>query len=316
MFRLNKIFISVPLALAFCAGSAGAGFQDYGMGARGAGKAGAFIASVDDASAMLWNPAGLNEVFMKEAMLSYHKPYAGLEGIDLSMGFLSFAYPVDGVANFGFAATSYNGDGKYKETTVQVTAAKDLSMTFSLPAGMILAGGLNLRYLNSTYLWDDEIKALDDPITATDGAGALTADIGLIFQPVYGLPVGLTVKNLLPADVGLVGEDKVPMEIKLGAASRMGFVGAFDGVVPEVVIGYRNHDYDDGKLSFGAGVEGWLAERTIGLRCGVNNNEAALGASFERFIGSYMFRIDYAAVLSFTLGDNAGSHRFSTSLRF
>jgi len=315
MIRKNgKLYILSSVALILLSAPVRAGFQDYGWGARGAGKAGAYTASVDDASAMMWNPAGLSNIFMREAILSYHKPYAGLDGISLNMGFLAFAYPVDNVANFGIAATTFDGDGKYSETTVQLTAAKDFTEMLNI-GYMTLSGGLSLRYLGSKYKWDSEIEELGDPITENDGKGALTADIGVIFQPIYGMPIGLTVKNLLPADVGLESRDTVPMEVKLGVAKKMGFVGAFDSVTPELVLGYRNHEYED-NLSWAAGIEGWLMDRTFGIRGGVNNNELALGASFEKFFGGNVFRIDYAAVISFTYGDNLGSHRFTTSYRF
>lgn len=311
---MHKSITASLVLLLSLTGVSRAAFQDYGWGARGAGKAGAYVASVDDASSMLWNPAGLSNIFMREAILSYHKPYAGLDGISLNMGFLAFAYPIFDVANFGIAATTFDGDGKYSETTIQLTAARDFTDLLNL-GHMTLSGGVNLRFLSSRYKWDDEIEALGDPITENDGATAFTADIGVIFQPVYGMPIGLTVKNLIPADVALVGEDIVPMEIKAGVAKKIGFLGAFESVTPELVIGYRNHEYEE-NLSWGLGVEGWLGERTIGLRGGVNNNEFALGASFERFFGMNVFRIDYAAVFSFTLGDNMGSHRFTTSYRF
>ncbi|NLB34980.1 MAG: hypothetical protein GX817_04065 [Elusimicrobia bacterium] len=314
MKRFYKIFL---FSIAFFLGLSSfslAGFQDYGWGARGAGKAGAFMASVNDASAMMWNPAGLSDIFMKEAVLSYHKPYAGLDGLSLNMGFLAFAYPLDDIANFGFAAATFDGDGKYSETTIQLTAAKDFTEMLNFYP-MSLSGGVSLRYLANKYKWDDALRDLGDPITSKDGKSAVTADIGLIFQPVYGLPIGLTLKNLLPADVGLAGKDIVPLEAKLGVAKKLVFVGAFDSLTPELVLGYRNHEHDGG-FSWAVGVEGWLMNNSLGVRGGINGNELALGASIEKFFGSHVFRLDYAAVISFTFGDNMGSHRFTTSYRF
>ncbi len=314
-FKKYGLIFIVAAGMGLLPGVSSAGFMDPGWGARGAGKGGAFIASVDDVSAVMWNPAALSEVYMREALLSYHKPYAGLDGVNLNMGFASFAYPVEGIGNFGASFTSFDGDGKYRETTFQVSGAREFSELLNIEP-MMLSAGVNLKYLLSRYYWDSEIKALGDPVTEKDGAGAFTADIGVLFQPSYSIPVGITVKNIIPADVGLAGEDIVPLEFKAGAAYRLGTVRGVESLTPEIMVGYRDHEYDDGKVSWAVGVEGWVLDHTLGLRAGINDNEGALGASFEKFIGDFILRIDYAVLISSTLGDNLGSHRISTNLRF
>jgi len=306
----------IILILFFSFTSVNAAFIDPGWGTRGAGKAGAYIATVDDASAMLWNPASLSQIFMKEAVFSYHKPYAGLSGVNLSMGYFGFAYPVIGVANFGFSSTLYSLRGTYSENSFQLTAAKELSEVLPAIEPVKLAAGVNIKYLTHSYNWDDELESLGDPITGNDSAGALTADAGILFQPAYKFPVGLCVKNIIPADIGLETEDIVPLELSAGAAYRFGTYGAFEDITPEIKVGYRNQEYEEGRVNYALGLESWLNSHTIGIRVGVNNNEAAMGGSYEKFFGSVGIRIDYAAILSVRIGDNWGSHRFSTSVKF
>ncbi|MBN2406532.1 MAG: type IX secretion system membrane protein PorP/SprF [Elusimicrobia bacterium] len=292
-----------------------AAFIDPGWGTRGAGKGGAFIASVDDASAVMWNPAGLSQMFIREAIVAYHKPYAGLEGLDLKMGHFSVGVPVYGVANFGAGAALFNCDNIYKETTIQVSAAREMSELIDGINPMKLALGVNIKYLSHEYVWDDEIKALDDPITRKDSAGGVTADIGVLFQPIYEVPVGLTVKNLIPADVGLENEDIVPLEASIGAAYRIGTMGSLEDITPEFRIGFRDREYDR-TLDYAVGVETWLGMHTVGLRAGYNNNEIAAGLSFERFFGNIGMRLDYAALISRVIRDNYGSHRVSMAVKF
>lgn len=292
-----------------------AAFIDPGWGARGAGKGGAFIATADDASSITWNPAALSQIFMREGMFSYHKPYAGLEGIDLSMGYFSVVAPVYGIANFGAAVSSFNGDGLYKENVYQITVAKEFLISFPGYQPVRFGIGLSLKYFNHSYIWDDEIKSLNDPITRQDSAGAPTIDLGFLMQTRYELPIGLTIKNLLPADVGLVSEDIVPMEINIGAAYRFGAIGAFEEVTPEIKLGYRDQEYGS-KFNYAVGIETWFSMHTIGFRMGYNNNEIAAGISFEKYIGNIGFRIDYTALLSMGIGDNFGSHRVATSIKF
>ncbi len=293
-------------------------FEDPVWSIRGAGKGGAYLASADDASGFMANPATLSEVFMIEGMFSYHKPYAGLDGINLSRGNLAFVYPQYRFANIGVAATTFDGDDLYKETTLQLSGAKELSSVIDAISPMQLSMGLSLKYLYHGYNWSDDMEALGDPITDTDGAGAVTADLGILFQPTYKFPIALSLNNLIPADVGIEEEDIVPMEVQLGAAYRMGMIGMFENVTPEFKVGYRNQEWGDDadKISYAAGIETWLAENTVGLRMGVNNNELAVGASYEHFLSNMGFRIDYTALLSNTIGDNLGSHRVATTVKF
>lgn len=312
---MKRKFIFVVLLVMFLDVGVRAAFIDPGWGARGAGKGGAFIASVDDASSIMWNPAGLSLVFMREGMFSYHKPYAGLEGVNLNMGYFSFVYPVEEIATFGVSATMFDGDGVYVENTFRVSAARELSEVIDALEPMKLAVGLSIKYLTHRYIWDEEILALNDPITEKDSAGAPTVDLGILFQPIYEIPIGISAKNLLPADVGLVSEDIVPIEAALGVAYRARTIGKFEDVVPEIKIGFRNQEYGS-KINYALGVESWFNLRMFGIRMGVNNNELAFGTSFEKFFENIGFRLDYAAKISFNISDNMGSHRVSTSVKF
>ncbi len=313
----KKILTMLIAGVLAGAAASNAAFMDLGWGTRGAGKAGAYVATVDDASSIMWNPAALSQIYMREGMFSYHKPYAGLDGLDLSMGYFSFVYPYPGIANFGAAGTTYNGDGVYKESTYRFTAARELSDLINM-GNMQLAAGLSFKYLSHSYEWDEEIKGLDDPVVnaASDSASALTMDFGVLFQPIYKAPIGLTVKNILPADVGLYYEDIVPLEANFGAAYRAGTIGKFEEITPEIKVGFRNIEDNRSPINYGIGVESWFAMHTFGVRMGYNNNEIATGLSFEKYFGNVGLRIDYAALLSTSIGDNLGSHRVSTSVKF
>jgi hypothetical protein len=292
-----------------------AAFVDPGWGTRGAGKGGAFIATADDASTVFWNPAALSQIFMREAMFSYHKPYAGLDGINMYRGYVSAVFPLEGIASFGLSATAYDVNSLYKENVYMLSASKYFNMKFPGYKPVLFSTGVNLKYLYHSYNWDAEIKALGDPITDKAGAGAFSVDIGFLAQPRYEFPIGVCVKNVIRADVGLESEDIVPMEVNLGAAYRMGSIGRFEEVTPELMIGYRAQDYS-GEFRYALGIEGWLSLHTIGLRAGFNPNEVAAGASIERYIGNIGLRIDYAAVISFAIRDNLGSHRVTTTVKF
>lgn len=313
--KVKVLLLFFLILSAFNFKPANAAFIDPGWGTRGAGKAGAFLATADDASSIMWNPAALSQVFMREGVFSYHKPYAGLEGIEMYMGYGAVVIPVYGIANFGFASSIFNFSDLYKETSYQLSVAKELSEIIPNLEPLRLAVGMNFKYLYHEYTWDDEIKALGDPITEKDGVGAFTIDIGILFQPVYEVPIGITVKNVIPADIGLVSEDIVPLEAGLGVAYRLGGFKGFEEITPEIKIGYRDQEYGN-KINFAIGLEIWLALHTLGLRAGYNSNEITFGTSFEKYFGHIGFRIDYAVSLSTVIRDNMGSHRVSTSIKF
>ena len=121
--------------------------------------------------------------------------------------------------------------------------------------------------------------------------------------------------------MGLVSEDIVPLEAYLGAAYRspggllIPGIGIMTELTPELKLGYADRGYGD-RFFYSVGMEGWMFEHTFALRTGINNNEFALGASFEKIIGIYWIRIDYALVLSFRINDNFGSHKIATSFEF
>ncbi|MFH1416656.1 MAG: hypothetical protein ABIH89_11295 [Elusimicrobiota bacterium] len=313
--KLKKLLILILIVSSGAYSSLQGAFIDPGWGTRGAGKGGAFVATADDASTVVWNPAALSQIYMREGIFSYHRPYAGLDGIKMGMGYGAVVWPVYGIANFGVSVSMYSVNSIYIENIYQITAARELSEVIPQIDPMKLALGMNIKYLSHKYTWDDELLALNDPITEKDSAGAFTMDLGVLFQPVYEVPVGINIKNIIPADVGLVNKDIVPLEAEIGAAYRLGTLGKFEEVTPELKLGYRDQEYGN-KTAYAAGVETWLNVHTVGLRCGFNSNEITFGASFEKFAGNIGFRIDYALAVSLTIGDNMGSHRISTAVKF
>ncbi|MFC2091608.1 hypothetical protein ACFLTD_02415 [Elusimicrobiota bacterium] len=311
---MRQITVIIIFVFLFCA-SAESAFIEQNWGTRGAGKGGAFIASADDSSSMVWNPAGLAQIYMRECSFYYNKPYLGLDGVDIHMGNFSFVYPLYGIINTGISASIYSGNSIYKEHIYKLSAARDFFFIIPNMYPVKVSAGINLKYLYHSFIWDDEIKALDDPLTDKKGAGAFTMDIGFLFNPLYRMPVGITVNNLIKADVGLIEEDIVPSVVSLGTAYRFEDMGKFEEIIPEVKLSLRDQEYGQ-KLDYALGVETWFSMRKVGLRTGFNRNEICFGLTYERFIENIGFRIDYAALVSTIIGSNLGSHRISTSIKF
>jgi len=66
-----------------------------------------------------------------------------------------------------------------------------------------------------------------------------------------------------------------------------------------------------------AGVESWLFNNTLGLRGGVNRDEAAAGMSYYQRLGDrYGMRLDYGFTVPFFVEGSGGSHRLALTLYF
>jgi hypothetical protein len=64
-------------------------------------------------------------------------------------------------------------------------------------------------------------------------------------------------------------------------------------------------------------LESWLFHDAIGLRTGVNRDEAAAGLSFYQAVGkSFGFRLDYGFTIPFYVEGTGGSHRVQATVYF
>ncbi len=318
MMNILKKLLIFSVLTAFIALPSRAAFMDYGFGARGAGKGGAFLASADDASGAEWNPASLVNVNGISAMFEYNEHFAGLPGVSLNHVYASVVYGSDSDISGGLSYTGFKGNDLYRSGAWRLSLAAD-KLELS---GMRVITGLSLKYLTHSYDYDRGTEEdREDPIVNKgDSAGAFTADLGLIFKPAVNIHAGITLKNIIPADVGIDGEDVVPFEAGLGVGCILMPNWYFKEIMPEVLVYYRDQQCgkDRDKINLGLGLEAWNAGRQFGLRTGINKYESALGGSFAFDIGSDAVRLDYTAILPFTeLSDYfIGHHRISLSYSF
>ncbi|HIE27839.1 TPA: lytic transglycosylase domain-containing protein [Candidatus Poribacteria bacterium] len=118
------------------------------VGVRALGMAGAFTGSADDATAALWNPAGLAKLKHKSIFV-----------YDFSQGALSFAYPIERVGTFGISILDlnykdrfiydklYNPLGKFEVGYNQIT------LSYARTIGNHLMMGANFGY--NRIPWED-----------------------------------------------------------------------------------------------------------------------------------------------------------------
>jgi len=303
-----------------------AAFKDNGWGTRSAGMGGAFTAVADDASSPLWNPAGAAQMKYPEANFMYSRLYTGLDGVDLGLNYFSYVLPVRRVGAFGINRAGLVSTDLYKEETYTFTYATKINDYAPLLRADVYAG-LNLKCLSHGYELDEYSRG--DPVFASGRSKAnFTFDLGLLVKPKVprfsGLSIGMCVENITTPDVGLKSRDRVPLEARVGFAYKLkGFMILrriiVRDVTPTLDFGYRFQDWgrSANKLDVRLGLEGWFADRLLGLRMGGNIKEVTFGFSFNKVLSRYFgIQLDYAFILPLEIAETYGSHRISLTTRF
>jgi hypothetical protein len=312
---------SFALTVVLCLGIAPrlkAAFQDLDLGARPVGMGGAFSAVADDSNAPLYNPAGIVQIQWNELAATYSNLYSGLtlySGNDtsqLNQGYFAFAAkPIPHVGSLEISWANFNVTHLYREDTFALTYARNLG-DFIPQLDNALSLGTNLKYLRHSVSLD-EATANDPVFSGGDSASALTFDLGVLYHPnegrLAGLRLALVGENLTRPNIGFREEDRVPIETRFGIAYQTPNV---PWLVPSLDISRR-----DGVTGVAAGVESWLFHNMLGLRGGVNRDEASAGISFYQALGKrYGLRLDYGFTIPFFIEGSGGSHRLALALYF
>ncbi len=323
----NKVNVAVLVVLFYMlfVSLAEAAFKDSGWGTRSVGMGGAFTAVSDDASAPLWNAAGIAQLEQYEANFMYARLFTGLdlyaggEKVDLGLNYGAFVFPSNKIGNFGVSWANFVTTELYEEDTFTLSYAKRIN-DFAprlIPAVFL---GVNLKYLNHSYTLDERTR--HDPVFV-DGRskGNFTGDVGVLIkangEKEKGLCIGLMAKNISEPDVGLKVEDKVPFEGRFGLAYRMGDYNFLNILSMENVISSVDVSYRDEDLNVYLGWESWFVHRTWGFRIGGNDREVTSGFSFNNeTMGKFGLQFDYAFIWPLELEDTSGSHRVSLTVRF
>jgi hypothetical protein len=308
--------------LIFSLRSAQAAFQDTGWGARPVGMGGAFTAIADDSNAPLYNAAGIAQVQWQELSAMYSSLFSGLtlysgnaatggDTTHLDQSFLSYVSKPTKIGSFGVSWSNFNATHLYREDSVALTYAHYLGDLIPVLDNQVSLG-VNMKYLRRAYVLD--AGTADDPVFASGSSrSAIAVDAGLLWKPdqgsFEGWRLGLSAQNMNQPDLGFTQTDRVPLELRLGAAYQS---RQMPWLVPALDLTRR-----DGVTGVSGGLESWLFNDTVGLRAGGNNSEGSAGLSYYQTIGKKLgFRIDYGFTVPFYVQDTAGSHRFQLTVYF
>ena len=165
-------------------GTAAADFLSIPVGARATAMGGAITASIDDPTAVYWNPAGLGNMEQGGLSVEYAQWLA-----EIDFNFVSVVLPTR-AGNFGLGVTSMRSP-EMDVTTVD--AQNGTGETFSADSYVFaLSYG---RALTERFSMGGTVKYITERI-ADSNAGGFAVDLGTTFvTPFYGIRLGAAISN-------------------------------------------------------------------------------------------------------------------------
>jgi hypothetical protein len=254
-------------------------YLEMGVGARPLAMGGASTAVADDATATMWNVAGLSKVESTSVAMMY----GARDDLDRIHNFIAAAQSIEGVGTFGLAWINAGvQDIEVWDSIDQKAPTKTYDSSdnaFMLSYGAVfdpvrLGGGIKILS-----------QKLDPDLDETDmGFGGL--DIGIMADPVDPVTVGLTVRNIF----GKLGDGAIPVQLRVGTALKLlpeeNLLLAVDLVKAFVEL-------DDETTDLHMGAEYWAAE-LIGFRLGVTSRKefaAGIGVNVSDVLLDYAYSI-------------------------
>ena len=276
----NLLTAAIPvIALAFSyasgAGTAGMVFLKMGTGARELGMSGAVSAWIDDANAVYWNPAGLENMNLQQVSLMHTQWFE-----DIAYDNLSYAFPTMDTGTFGcsFSMLSmksiqgYDWHGKKTELAgasnqlMMWSYANNLNRLLKIPALFgeknALLSGVTLKYAeerlgrNFATVTGLDFGFLCRDITENLNASLVYRNLSLSYKyytkketPPSDLVIGVSYRTgsslLLAADMNF------PSDVKSYAAAGIEYLFDVSNIQSAVRAGYRA----DSGITFGFGVK-------------------------------------------------------------
>lgn len=169
-------------------GSSGAQFLKIGVGSRYQGMGEASVATVNDAYAMHWNPAGLAEVD------NWSISFTNVNWlVDVDLNYVGMARYFEDVGTFGVQATILSMDDQ------EITTLEDQNGTGEFYSASSYALGVSFaRQLTSRFAFGFNAKYIGERID-NEGASGFAFDFGtMLYTGINSLRVGMSIANMGP----------------------------------------------------------------------------------------------------------------------
>ncbi len=289
MLFLVALSLSAPPAAAQdeSGGAPGSWLSQY-VTARTLGLGGAFVGVADDASAVIWNPAGLAQLVPNELRFETARLFE-----DTSINAINFAVPGNKLPSFGLSIV-YLSSGDFERTN-----------NLNDPLGTFQEGEtayiLSMaKSVNTRFALGTNVKVVRQSVEDFAGTG-VGFDVGAIYALTPSIKVGASALNIGGPSITLRdSKETYPIEFRAGFSAQ---VLRGRGLLTAEL------DQSEGPgMRVRAGTEYWV-QNSVALRVGMDDQEPSGGLSY-RFADRYQF--DYG-VLDHALGL---THRLGLTYRF
>jgi hypothetical protein len=270
--------------------SGGYVFDSIDVSSKARGMGGAWVAGVNDATAMFYNPAGLAVTASRSVYASYLQPNS--QDFE-SLTFLAFSIPVREKHYLGFS---------YRQFGVEYLDKKLLGeSTFSAAYALCLMEDIHSQlYLGGTI----NLYSLDFGSTGTMDLGEETTagvDLGFVGILRQRTRIGFLMKNVNEPSVGKGNGEPLPQWISAGIAYE-----PYYGVVTELDI--RSMRGEDTEIHMGMQFD---VTEFMGLRFGFETQPNSLTGGIT--VGVDPLEVDYSYSSHSVL---PGTHHVALGARF
>ncbi|HHE55243.1 MAG TPA: PorV/PorQ family protein, partial [Caldithrix abyssi] len=204
--KINNIFRSL-LALILASallqaqgvtktGTTAGKFLSVGIGPRAIAMGGAFASSANDATAMYWNPAGIDQVPTNQFIFTQTDWF-----VDIKINYVGAIFKAGALGTLGLNMTAMTmGD-------MEVTTPNNPEGTGDyFSAGMYAFGFSIARHLTQKFIIGANLKYVRETISQSAAHG-VALDIGTVFvTPFYGIRLGTSITNF-GTKMRMSGED-------------------------------------------------------------------------------------------------------------
>jgi len=187
-------------------GTSAAQFMNIPIGARAVGVGGAITASVNDATAMYWNPGALASVRTRQVHIEHSEWFA-----DIRHNFIGVVLPLQGAGTLGLSVVALTMDDMEETTFEEQNGTGRTFGAYSYAAGITYS-----QFLLRDFAIGGTIKYIHEQIW-NSSSGGMAFDLGTTYvTPFDDIRFGVRLANF-GQKLNITGKDlNVPVDIDRG----------------------------------------------------------------------------------------------------
>ncbi len=286
-------------------GTFGGQFLKIGVGARGAGMGGAFVAMADDATAVFWNAAGIARIDADKSQLSLNHANWPAELSYDQVGYVFHMKKIPGA----FAVHARSLSMQPMEVT---TAFQPLGTGETFDAGMLAAGVTYARSFTDKFSAGLTMNMIHTGL-ADLSQQTFSVDLGTLYDVgAAGMRIGMAIQNIGSQEKFIEREARIPSIFRVGTSATL-----MSGADQKLVGSFEFSHPPDNSERVNVGAE-YSFHKYLFLRGGYAFNydteglAGGVGFHFPVSIAG-MADMDYSYTDMLDLG---ASHRFSMRFQF